>query len=67
MVYAIAEFTGSDPKTMPPLYDAVDTDALDTLLNSETPIEISFEYEGHTVAVTGDSDVRVDGRTARSE
>jgi len=67
LIYAIADLTDSDPATMPPLYDAIDTDALDTLLDTESSIEIGFEYDGHSVTVTGDGEVRVDGQAHRSE
>lgn len=63
---SIAEITGSELESMPPLYDAVDTDALDTILESESTIEVTFEYDGHTVEVT-DDEVLVDGRGRPSE
>lgn len=61
VVTAIATATGSDPTTMAPLYETVDTDALDRLLQSDASIEIVFEYEGHAIEVGSDGVVTVDG------
>lgn len=63
IVQAVAETTGQDPLEMTPIYEYVDTDALDTLLDSgegATPvIRVKFEYEGCLVKVTADGDVSV--------
>lgn len=65
VIETIAAVTDADPLTMPPLYDTVDPDALDTVLDADGTIEIVFEYDGHAVEVTGDGEVRVDGRVAQ--
>jgi hypothetical protein len=65
VVAAVAEATGADPKTMPPLYDVVDPDALDQLFGSDTGESsrndgVSFRFSGCGVTVYAD------GRTAVS-
>jgi len=61
VVTAIVEATDADPTTMTPLYHAVDTDALDTLLEGDTELEFVFDYEGHEVVARDDGSVAVDG------
>lgn len=61
VVTAIAEATGGDPTTMAPLYETVDTDALNRLLQSDAALEIVFEHEGHAIEVGDDGVVTVDG------
>lgn len=60
---AVAEATGTDPREGPPLYDYVDTDALNALLTESTgdseALFVTFEYDGHEVTVGGDGTVSV--------
>lgn len=72
VVEAVAEAEGIDPVTLePPLYDVIDTDALDALFRrsdgtrSDTIGTVEFTYRGHTVVVQGREDVHV--RTSRSQ
>ncbi len=52
VINAVAEATDSDPLDLPPLYDAVDPDALNTLFNeSEASIQVLFHYAGFKVVV----------------
>jgi|AntRauTorcE11898_2_1112593.scaffolds.fasta_scaffold62552_2 hypothetical protein len=62
VIDAIATATGTDPVSLPPLYDTIDPEALDAVLNTEATIEVVFEYDGHAVEVTGDGEVLVDGQ-----
>lgn len=57
----IADATGEDPTTMSPLYHAVDTDALDSLLQADTEFVLAFDYEGHEVEVRSNGHVGIDG------
>lgn len=63
---AVAEAEGVDPWGLPPLYDAVDPDALHSLINSrrqigdQSSLEVTFGYHGYEVTVTGDGDVELD-------
>lgn len=62
IVDAIANSTGTDPLALdPPLYDVVDTDALDRLVEQGSSTRIEFGYAGHTVVVDADGVVSVDG------
>ncbi|WP_436908270.1 HalOD1 output domain-containing protein [Halosimplex marinum] len=62
VIEAIADETGTDPLRMePPLYEVVDTDALDALYESGAAATVEFEYDGHRVVVDGDGTVTVDG------
>lgn len=59
---AVADGTGSDPATMsPPLYSAVDLEALAALVDSPADVTVTFAYDGHEVVVLGDGSIRVDG------
>lgn len=69
VVRAVAEHEGIDPVAVdPPLYDAVDPDALNALLASSgaangTGISVSFSYAGHEIHVSDGCVVTVaDGR-----
>lgn len=49
---AIAAEVGTAPQALDtPLYEAVDTEALDRLLDSDGPVSVTFEYEGYLVQV----------------
>ena len=54
VVDVVAAVEATDPVDMPPLFHAVDPDALDSLVSSvgEDSLCISFAYDGHDVAVT---------------
>ena len=65
VVETIAAVTGDDPLAMsPPLYEVVDTDALDTLYERGADVCVEFEYNGHQVVIDDDQTVTVDGREA---
>ncbi len=48
-----------DPLELPPLGETVDTDALETLLDSETHVAVTFEYAGHRVHADSDGTLTV--------
>jgi hypothetical protein len=54
IVDVVASVENVPARMLEPLYDTIDPDALDALVAGENPVEISFEYEGHTVVVHGD-------------
>lgn len=51
VIRAVAEREGAEPIDLPPLFDAVDPDALDRM--AEADVTISFEYVSYTVSVHG--------------
>jgi hypothetical protein len=67
IVRAVAAAEGVDPAELsPPLYDVVDTDAVDALFasgGSQPPpvgTRVSFTYNGYRVRVEGDGEVSVE-------
>lgn len=72
VITAIADHEGVDPVQLDhPLYEVVDSDALDALFpvqrdSTESPISrLSFSYNGYEVHVTSDRDVRVSDSSER--
>ena len=67
VVERVAAREGVDHTELTPLFDAIDPDALDKLLDTngrtESAVQISFTYHGYDVTVTGDGAVRVSERT----
>lgn len=62
VVEALATVTDSDPVSMtPPLYEVVDPDALNRLLETDASVELRFEYEDHVVVADSEGTVSVDG------
>lgn len=62
IVEAVAATTGREPTNLPPLYEYVDGEALDTLLQSGSgsrpgDIEVTFRYEGVQVSVRSDGSI----------
>lgn len=61
----IADFTGQSPTSLPPLYEVVDPDSLDTICGRGTIVKgaglvrISFRYAGHEVTISSDGDINV--------
>lgn len=51
VVNAVADIEDSDVTDLPPLYGAIDTDALDALFTGDAAASVTFEYSGYTVTV----------------
>lgn len=54
VVDAVASNTGREPLELPPLYDAIDPDALEALVGRMADGEIVFSYAGCEVTVAND-------------
>lgn len=73
VVTAVAEVTGTDPVEMPPLYEVVDPDALDSLLAREghstngTMTCVTFTYQGCEIAITTSGDVSISDSASMGE
>lgn len=67
VVERVSEAAGIDPLTLPPLYDAIEPDALDALIGSMVQGSISFEYAGHQVAVDSHGTITVDHNDSTTE
>lgn len=63
VVELVAEATGRDETDLPPLYDHVDSDALDSLLTgpSEGDLELSFDYDDVFVRIASSGVVEIRG------
>ena len=60
VIQAVATTTGTDPLELPPLYETVDPDALDALVEDMTTGTISFTYTGRDILVHSDGTVTID-------
>lgn len=67
VVEAMAQHTDSDPLELPPLYKAIDPDALDALFHGQrkatAPARVQFHYAGHSVTITEDGAIDVTAAT----
>lgn len=64
LVKEVADVKGVATTELSPLYETIDSEALDTLLQSDAGSDggvcrIQFQYEGHTVTVDSDGDIIV--------
>ncbi|NUB91577.1 hypothetical protein HT576_11185 [Haloterrigena sp. SYSU A121-1] len=62
VVDAVASASETDPTALPPLYDAIEPDALDATFESSQPgatRRVSFSYSGFDVTVDGGPAVTV--------
>lgn len=58
IVTAVAEREGTDPEALPPLFYAIDTEALETLLSGED-VRVSFTYCGYRITATSDEQLTI--------
>lgn len=66
IVMAVAEREGTDPTDLPPLFTAVDTESVETLLDG-TDVQISFTYCGYRITVTADEELTVKPRKIHAD
>ena len=62
VVSAVAEVEDSDPVDLPPLYNAINPEALNNLFTSESGSavdQIAFQYAGYSIVVRGSGEVQV--------
>lgn len=70
IVTAVAALRGEEPRTLEPLYDAVEPDALDSLVDHAQRAddagahELWFVYEGFDIGVRTDGEIRIREATA---
>lgn len=60
VVQRVAAAAGEDVLEMPPLYETVDPDALDSLVDDLRDGEVAFDYAGYRVTVTSDGTITLD-------
>jgi hypothetical protein len=59
VVQRVARETGRDATELPPLYDAVDPEALDAVVESVATTSVKFRYADHDVWIDADGTVSV--------
>lgn len=58
VVESVSAVSGRDPLALPPLYERIDPDALDTLLRTESNgVQVAFEYAGMSVRMGADGSI----------
>jgi len=69
IVQELATVEGVEPEELPPLYDAIDTDALDTLIHqSDTDdVTIGFDYGQYRIHVEGTGEITVTPSEPRTD
>lgn len=62
IVERVADREGVDPTDLEPLYDVVDPEALETLVDGacDGTIEVEFSYYGYEIVVDGNGTVSID-------
>lgn len=60
IVDAVARAEQCGTADLPPLYDAVDPDALARMVEGPSAVEVAFQYLGHKVTVASNGSVLVD-------
>lgn len=59
IVRAVADVDDVDPTELPPLYEAIDPDALDAVFRGRSDGSVTFDYSGYTVTVRENAEVTV--------
>jgi len=59
VVRRVARETGTDTAELPPLYDAIDPEALDAVVESTGTKSVTFTYVDHAVSVDANGTVSV--------
>lgn len=59
VVQSVAAYSDTDPLDLPPLYNAVDPDALEVTIQTMSEGKIEFQYAGHSVTVNQEGIVEV--------
>ena len=62
VIRTVADTTDRDASELPPLYGAVDPDALDALVEGMADGEITFTYAGQHVTVTSSGHISCEDR-----
>lgn len=67
VVRSLGAITNTAPEEVPPLYDSVDPDALDRLIDDGADVRVRFEHVGYRITVTGTGEVRLEDAMAVSD
>jgi hypothetical protein len=65
----IAAVEGTDPEKLPPLYDSIDTDALNALIthSDAQDLTIDFDYGSYRIHIEGTDEITVSPCERRAE
>lgn len=66
VIQTIANQSNTDALDLPPLFDTLDPDALDTLVREMNEGEISFAYAGYNITVNSRGAIEVEERLSSS-
>lgn len=66
VIETVAETSASDPLELPPLFEYVDSDALDAFVRGLDQGEVTFQYAGRTVTVDSDGTINIDQLQSRA-
>ena len=67
VVQTVASQSNTDALDLPPLFDTLDPDSLDTLIREMDEGKVSFTYAGYNITVTTDGGVEVDEQLLSGE
>lgn len=57
VVEEVAKAKDTPPLDLPPLYESIDTDALNMLMRNSSDCQVTFKYTGYVVSVTEENEV----------
>lgn len=60
VVQIVANRSNTDALDLPPLFDTLDPDSLDTLIREMDDGEVSFDYAGYDITVNSHGAIEVD-------
>lgn len=65
VVDKVAIRAGVDPEELPPLYDAIDPDAIAIVFQNDSA-QLVFEYAGYTIRITDENRIQVESSKKKS-
>lgn len=60
VVQTVANQANTDSLELPPLFDTLDPDSLDTLIRGMDKGEVSFDYAGYNITVNSHGAIKID-------
>lgn len=66
VVNKVATCAGVDPEELPPLYDAIDPDAIAIVFQNNSA-QLIFEYAGYMIRITGENQIQVEFSKKKSD
>lgn len=63
IIETVANLSGIDPLELPPIFETIDPDSLDTLIREMDEGEISFDYADYTISVNSQKVIELEERS----